>query len=319
MTSPPLMQDNPDPSTSSAINYTVVLCTHNHLGKLKRTLTDLGKLSTPQAPWELLIIDNASTDGTSDFLGTMDWREIGLPARVIHEERLGLSNARNRGIQESRGDYILFIDDDETPDPEWLTSYENAIINDKPDSLGGRIEVYFEDGIRPPWLQDELLGFLGKLDHGPEPYRLTEPNTPIFGGNFVFRKDIFGRIGDFDADLGRKGTTNTGGEDTEIYERMIAFNCDVRWVPNAVIHHRIQAGKLNRNYFIDLHYRQGCAEGLRKRGTKSRFPRMYLFPQLWRALIAVIKQWAREGRNTTLRKEMNVAYFLGYIRGWVFG
>lgn len=319
MTNLIVMQDGPDAPLSTTIGYTVVLCTHNHLEKLKRTLSDLDSLSRPEASWELLIIDNASTDGTTEFLATIDWQDFNLPARGIREEKLGLSNARNRGIREARGEYIFFMDDDETPDPEWLTNYEHAIISNRPDALGGRIEVYFEDGIRPRWLQEELLGFLGKLDYGPEPFRLTEPDTPIFGGNFVFRRDIFDRIGDFDAGLGRKGVANIGGEDTEIYDRMIAFGCDVRWVPDAVINHRIQAAKLKRDYFLDLHYREGYTEGIRQRGNKSRLPGMYLFPQLWRALLAAIKQRIQGGRNTSLRKEMNVAYFIGYILGWVFG
>lgn len=313
MTNPAAMENTPHP----AIRYTVALCTHNHVERLKRTLADLGKLEPPREPWELLIIDNASSDGTAELLNATDWQ--GLPARVVREEKLGLSNARNRAIDEARGEYILFMDDDETPAPAWLTSYEHAIQNHRPDALGGRIEVMFEDGDRPAWLQDELLGFLGKLDHGPESRRLTEPGTPIFGGNFAFKTRLFQRIGNFDAGLGRKGSDNTGGEDTEIYRRMIELGCDVRWVPNAVIHHRIQANKLRRGYFIDLHYRQGRMEGMRKRGGKSRIPPAYLIPQLWRAILAVIQQWRSGGGNTTLRKQMNVAYFWGYISGWAFG
>lgn len=314
-----ITESDHDQTLRAAVQYTVALCTHNHIARLKRTLEDLGNLRSPQAPWELLIIDNGCTDGTDDLLATTDWQKAGLPARIVREDKLGLSNARNRAIQEAHGDYILFIDDDETPDPAWLVNYECAIFKKKPDALGGRIEVIFEDGNRPPWLQDELLGFLGKLDHGSEPRQLTEYGTPIFGGNFGFRKGIFEHIGNFDADLGRRGSDNTGGEDTEIYRRMIDMNCDVRWIPDAVIYHRIQATKLKRYYFLNLHYRQGYMEGIRKRGDKSRIPKAYLVPQLWRAFHAVIEQWWRGGRDSTLRKEMNLAYFFGYTMGWVFG
>ena len=300
-------------------SLSVALCTHNHEQRLRRTLNGLAQLVRPTCPWELLIIDNASSDGTPRLLVAPDWRAPGTSVRVVREERLGLSNARNRAIEEATGDYIVFMDDDETPDPRWLSAYEKIILAERPDALGGRIEVVFEDGERPAWLQDELLGFLGHLDHGDGARQLTALNTPIFGGNFAFRRKIFELIGAFDAELGRKGTANTGGEDTEMYRRMIRSGCNVWWVPDAIIHHRIQVDKLRRRYFLDLHFRQGRTEGMLKRGAASRMPPPYLIPQLWRALKAALSERFGRGSDASLRKEMNVAYFLGYLYGWAYG
>jgi len=295
---------------------TVALCTHNHADRLARTLADLAHVQSLSQPWEFLVIDNASSDTTSQFLATADWRPAGAEVRVIREEKLGLSNARNRALLEARGDYLLFMDDDETPDPAWLTAYEQVMLVHQPDALGGRIEVLFEDGARPCWLQDELLGFLGKLDHG-EARWLTERATPIFGGNFAFRRSVFERIGNFDTRLGRQGTANIGGEDTEIYQRLLEHGCRVRWVPEAIIHHRIQTPKLRRSYFLDLHFRQGRMEGARKRGSQSRLPPRYLVPQILRAYSRALAQRIRQGSAHSLRLEMNAAYFTGYVVGWM--
>jgi glycosyltransferase involved in cell wall biosynthesis len=295
---------------------TVALCTHNHADRLTRTLGDLGQLKSPASAWELLVIDNASTDTTPALLAASDWRPAGMEIRIVREEKLGLSNARNRALQEARGEYILFMDDDETPDPSWLTAHEQAMHEHQPDALGGRIEVFFEDGARPPWLQDELLGFLGKLNHG-EACWLTDRATPIFGGNFAFRRNVFERIGNFDTLLGRLGTANIGGEDTEIYRRLLEHGCRVRWVPQAIIHHRIQTPKLRRDYFLDLHFRQGRMEGARKRGANSRIPPRYLFPQVARAYGRALATRLRQGANRALRVEMNAAYFTGYLLGWI--
>jgi hypothetical protein len=60
-------------------------------------------------------------------------------------------------------------------------------------------------------------------------------------------------------------------------------------------------------------------EAVRRRGSASRVPPKYLIPQLWRALRALLQQWSTGGRNATVRKEMNVAYFIGYLSGWAFG
>lgn len=298
---------------------TVALCTHNHRPRLERTLASLARVHAPHSPWELLIVDNGSSDGSAELLADAGWRANLGDVRVVREPKLGLSHARNRAIHEARGEYLVFMDDDETPDPEWLRAFEHVMLSERPDALGGRIEVMFEDGERPAWLQDEVLGFLGKLDYGPSARRLLDPGTPIFGGNFAFRKRIFERIGAFDTELGRKGLANVGGEDTEIYRRMLAAGCSVWWVPRAVIHHRIQTSKLRRAYFLDLHFNQGRMEGMRKRGSASRLPPPYLFGQLWRAARTALLERMREGGNVSLRREMNVAYFVGYVYGWSKG
>lgn len=295
---------------------TVALCTHNHVDRIMQTLTDLGKLESPEAPWELLVIDNGCTDGTSELLNDTSWQPADTPVRIVREEKLGLSNARNCAIRESRGDYLIFVDDDETPDPQWLRAYEHCILTHKPDAIGGKIDVLIEHGKPPDWLQDELLGFLGRLDHGEERW-LMEPSTPFYGGNFSVRRCIFDNIGNFDADLGRKGVINAGGEDTDFYRRLLNAGHTVRWLPSAVIYHRILADKLRRGYFLDLHYHQGRIEGSRKRGSRSCIPPRYLFRQLLRAGSIALGQRLKQGKTHSLRMEMNFAYFLGYLRGWV--
>ncbi len=299
------------------IAYTVALCTHNHADRLARTLEDLRQLESPKAAWELLVIDNGCTDSTPSLLGAHLWPDS-WRVRVVREEKLGLSNARNCAIREAGGEYVIFIDDDETPDPQWLCAYEHLIEAHAPDAFGSRIEVLFE-GQRPTWLTDDLLGFLGQLDRSDEMIPLSDPGTSFYGGNFGFRKTVCARIGDFDSMLGRKGTDNTGGEEVDFYRRLLAAGFRVWWTPHAIIHHRIEAEKLNRRYFLDLHYRQGRMEGLRRRGNGSRLPPGYLLPQVARAVRAVLQQRATGGRNTTVRKEMNVTYFVGYILGWVLG
>jgi glycosyltransferase involved in cell wall biosynthesis len=306
------MIDTPNP-----ILITVALCTHNHADRLQRTLDDLGRLDSPTRPWEIVVVDNGCTDGTPQMLAEPSWRPAGVPVRVVREMQLGLSNARNRALKEARGEYLLFVDDDETPDPQWLVACEREMLAHAPDALGGRIEVLFEGGDRPAWLQEEILGFLGQLNYGGARW-LTEPSTPFYGGNFAIRRVLFATVGEFNPDLGRKGRVNAGGEDTDFYWRLLAGGYRVRWVPEAIIHHRIQADKLRRGYFLELHYRQGRMEGARKRGDASRFPPRYLLPQLGRAIgRALAQRWKQDGDNT-LRQEMNVVYFLGYILGWVF-
>ncbi|MGX2039769.1 glycosyltransferase family 2 protein [Methylocaldum sp. MU1018] len=298
---------------------TLAVCTHNHADRLRRTLLDLREVKAPRRSIEFLVVDNGSTDETPALLSSEPWSVAGASLRVIDEPNLGVANARNRAIAEARGEYLVFLDDDETPEIDWLIRCENAISMSRPDAFGGRIEVLFEQATRPAWLQDELLGFLGHLDHGYEEKWLQDPSTPIFTGNSGFRVDSIKAVGGFDAGLGRRGAHNFGGEDTDLYKRMVMAGYKVRWIPGAVIHHRIQAWKLSRKYFLDLHYRQGRTEGLIKRGDGPRIPPKYLYPQILRAFWRVARMRATRGSDYSLRLEMNAAYFLGYIQGWFSG
>jgi glycosyltransferase involved in cell wall biosynthesis len=300
-----------------SIANTVALCTHDHADRLVRTLADLRALRLPEAPWELLVIDNACSDTTPSLLAGESW-PAGWQVRVVREEKLGLSNARNCAMREAHGEYLIFVDDDETPEPDWLRAFERLIRDHAPDAFGGPIAVLFE-GDRPAWLTDDLLGFLGELNRADTAVPLTDPRTSFNGGNFGVRRTVCERVGAFDAALGRKGADNTGGEEVDFYRRLLAGGFRVWWTPEAVIFHRIQSVKLKRSYFLDLHYRQGRMEAIRKRGSASRLPPKYLLPQLWRALCAWLQEWRTHGRDATVRKEMNVVYFVGYLSGWAFG
>ena len=299
------------------VAYTIALCTHNHADRLARTLAELKRLRSPPVAWEFLVVDNGCSDGTADVLANHDW-PADWQVRIVREERLGLSNARNRAIADARAEYVIFMDDDETPDPDWLCAFHRLVIDKRPDAFGGRIRVMFEDQ-RPAWVSDEVLGFLGELNRSSEISRLTDPKTSFYGGNFGIRRAVCERVGLFDAMLGRKGMDNTGGEEVDFYRRLLDAGLGVWWTPEAVIYHRIQAAKLKRSYFLDLHFRQGRMEAIRARGDRSRIPPPYFFAQLVRAVASVWAQYRALGRVATLRKEMNVAYFAGKIAGWTVG
>src|SRR5690606_2409380 len=103
---------------------TVAICTWNRSFLLARTLEQLGALIVPPGlRWELLVVDNASSDDTSQVLQGYLGR---LPLRVVREERPGLSNARNAAIRAARGEYIIWTDDDVLVAPGWLAAYSDA-------------------------------------------------------------------------------------------------------------------------------------------------------------------------------------------------
>ena len=173
------------------MKLTLSICTHNHLAALKQTLIGLHDLHPPQGSWELLIVNNASPDGTGAWLAQGDWQRIDIDCRVVQENQLGVAHARNRALAEAKGEYVVFLDDDETPEADWLVNLEQTIDCYRPAAIGGRIRALLPT-VCPDWLTDELLGFLGELNYGSVERELTEISTPIFTGNAVFhRQTIF--------------------------------------------------------------------------------------------------------------------------------
>lgn len=300
---------------NTPIAYTVALCTHNHADRLKRTLDDLPRIRAPKNDWEFLVVDNGSCDDTPNILNNQPWPKA-WQVRVVREEKLGLSSARNRAISEARGEYIIFMDDDETADPHWLCAFERLIETKRPDAFGGPIHVLFEDE-RPRWLKNELLGFLGELNRSKTIIPLTDKGSSFNGGNFGFLRSICLRVGRFDEQLGRKGMINSGGEEVDFYLRLLHAGFRIWWTPEAIIYHRIQAAKLNRLYFLDLHYCQGRIQGARARGNQPKLPPRYLYPQALRAYVKALRKRLVEGSDYSLRLEMNAAYFTGYLLGWL--
>ena len=108
------------PSADSAL-VSMVVCTRNRAALLDDMLVTATRLRLPaQLDWELLVVDNGSTDSTGEVIRRYQDR---LPIRHVEEPRIGISHARNRAVSEGRGRYLCWTDDDVRLDPDWLAAY----------------------------------------------------------------------------------------------------------------------------------------------------------------------------------------------------
>jgi glycosyltransferase involved in cell wall biosynthesis len=89
----------------------VIICSHDVGFRLAPTLAHLKKQNSPAAPWEVLVIDNASTDETAEFARSC-WQNGPAPLRVINESGLGVRYARESGFLEASYEFFGFVDDD---------------------------------------------------------------------------------------------------------------------------------------------------------------------------------------------------------------
>ncbi|MBV8729549.1 MAG: glycosyltransferase family 2 protein, partial [Acidobacteriia bacterium] len=111
----------PDRAAAHPRGVTIIICCHNAAERLVPTLRHLLAQQTSGAiPWEVLVVDNASTDGTAEVARSVWPADHSAPLRVTVEPRLGLGYARARGLTEARYEYASFVDDDNWVGPQWI-------------------------------------------------------------------------------------------------------------------------------------------------------------------------------------------------------
>lgn len=297
---------------------TAIVCTYNRCASLAETLGALiGQRVRPDTRWELLVVDNNSTDGTRETVERLASSVKNLDVRYAFEQRQGLSHARNHGVRLAKGEFVLFTDDDVIPEPNWVQTVADSLREYRCDACGGYIAPIWETA-PPPWLTDRFYGFLALKPDPSGPRRVSAAEEPPFGANMAFRREVFDRIGLFDVTLGRSGAVLAGGEESDLFRRVLAAGGVVMYFPEARVHHKIEASRLHKRYFRRWRF-QG-SRTLASRGDVSGSRRLYgvpyyLFGQLvhaaWRALQHRISRPADEA----FRQEMIVWHFLGLIAG----
>jgi glycosyltransferase involved in cell wall biosynthesis len=229
------------------MDVTVAICTWNRAPLLEKTLARLRDLEVPpDVRWEVVVVDNASTDDTARVI---EKSADGLPLRCVREREQGLSRARNRAIEVASGDLICWTDDDVLVDPAWVARYARA-SRERPDAsfFGGPILPWFES--EPPrWVAagiDEIGSAFALRDLGPLPIALSQTRLP-FGANFAVRASVQRRF-PFDAELGRVGGRLLSGEETDAMLRMLAAGLTGAWLPDARVHHFVPADRMRVDY-----------------------------------------------------------------------
>lgn len=241
------------------MTITVILCTYNRCDSLARALNSaVASTLPPSVEWEILVVDNNSNDQTSEVVASF-CRRYPNRFRYVFEPEPGLSNARNAGIQQSRGNILAFMDDDVTVEPTWLQNLTAALHNGDWAGAGGRIlpEQTFS---LPRWLSCEgryALAPLAMFDLGTEAGQLAE--AP-FGANMAFRKKMFEKYGGFRTDLGRRPGSMMSNEDTEFAGRLLAGGEPLRYEPSAVVYHPVPENRLQKQYFLAWSFDKGRSD-----------------------------------------------------------
>ena len=224
----------------------VIVCTYNREKYIGRCLEHLLRQHPEPSSYEVLIIDNNSTDRTREICSEFVNRH-GEIFRYIMEQSQGLSFARNRGIKEARGSLLVFLDDDAFADVNYIASTRSYFAS-HPDVLaaGGRIHPQYEDS-EPTWMTSFLLPLVAAQDMGDDAVPFKKGRFPI-GANMIIRKKAFETYGIFNTGLGRKGSSLEGGEEKDFIQRLHAAHERIMFTPQASVTHIIPPQRVQPDY-----------------------------------------------------------------------
>jgi hypothetical protein len=234
-----------------------VVCTHNRATLLRRALASLAAQTLPANRYEIIVVDNASTDATRELVT----RELsGIPQlRYLLEPRLGVSHARNAGWRAARAPLVAYLDDDAVAAPDWLACAVSAFAaaGSAPGCLGGPVLPIWEVP-RPAWLPDELLPYLTvlELEQGPGP---MPRGKFLYGTNSVFPRERLAEIGGYAPELGPIGRWHRSGEDTFVQKQLRERGHALWYDPSLRVQHRVPAARATPRWVLRRLYLEGLS------------------------------------------------------------
>jgi glycosyltransferase involved in cell wall biosynthesis len=231
-------------------SFSVVICTRNRARLLERSIASVFAQRYPPALFELIVVDNGSTDATPATIERCLARApIGVT--TFRETQPGISVCRNKGADLARHDLVAFLDDDAVADPGWLAAYDAAIRLHGASVVGGRVDAVIDDGVEPPawWSESDIRGLFG-LDHGRflDGKSVARIRWPLWlgGGNCVYSKAVLREAGGFRSNLGPTDRRRRIAEDIDLNVRLERAAVPIYYAHDATVRHVVTGERLSR-------------------------------------------------------------------------
>jgi glycosyltransferase involved in cell wall biosynthesis len=238
----------------------VIIPTRNRAALLKGALLSTLDQSYPSDAYEIIVVDNASTDQTRQVTENIaESNDVAI--RYILEDNIGLHHARNCGALHARTDFILYGEDDIVAEKDWIERIYVAYQKDpRAGAVGGKIIGRWMS-TPPTWIfafgSEQNLGALGLIDLGEDFFPLANRQY-VYGGNFAIRRSLLLDVGGFnpdgvlDAQLMYRGDGEIG-----LQKKLRRNGHEIFYTGKAVVHHVIDADRLTLDYFYRRYYREG--------------------------------------------------------------
>ena len=233
-------------------SVSVIICCHNSEARLQATLDHLAEqITEPGIFGEVVVVDNGSTDRTGEVAKDL-WPEGFAPLRVVREDQLGLSYARERGVREAKCEYLCFIDDDNWVNPGFIQKVHDIFETHPEVACCGGPSVPVFEADPPTWFEACQSPFAcGKQAEGAG--HLTDGY--LWGAGLSVRKSAYLQLracGFRSLLTDRRGTSLSSGGDTELVCALVLCGWKQWYDPKLGIKHYMPAARLSWSYLRRL-------------------------------------------------------------------
>jgi glycosyltransferase involved in cell wall biosynthesis len=295
-----------------ALPISVIICSHNPRSDyLTRVLEALRGQTLCRERWELLLIDNASGEPLSTRFD-LGWHTHG---RHVHEEQLGLTPARLRGIKEASGEVLVFVDDDNVLDPDYLeVTLRLSLAWPLLGAWGGSIQGEFE--VNPPEWTKQYWGYLAIKECTRDTWsNLVSRNEAMpVGAGLCIRKNIAKRWTELVVDdprrqlLGRKGASLSGAEDEDLARTACEMGMGTGRFTSLHLTHLIPQTRLDEEYLVRLVHDITCSGMLLRAMRGEREIRTCRAERIFRAYTRWRLDRRRRRFHDAITKGVDTAY-----------
>lgn len=239
------------------IKASIIITTLNRVFSLKNALISILKQSFLKDEYEIIVVDNGSTDNTKQIVKKLN-QIYNNRIKYFYDERPGLHVGRHLGSKHAQGEILLYADDDIIASPDWVKEIYKCYSKKEVGAAGGKIIPKFE--IEPPaWLKIFHSGYLSLLDLGDE---YLEINTNvIYGCNLSIRRNILFELGGFHPDaMPRDLIRYRGDGETALMNKVVKAGYKTVYNPKAYVYHVIPSSRLTIDYFKRRAFNQGISD-----------------------------------------------------------
>lgn len=300
------------------MDISVIISTYNRCDLLARAISSILAQEPDTPPFELIIVDNNSTDGTKHAVDSFLVRDARV--RYIFEKRQGLSYGRNAGLAAAEGQFIIYTDDDVVVTPNWVRKFHEASLR-YPDAgfLGGKVLPIWE--VEPePWL-DALAPPLALQDMGNETVKVTlDHQRCLIGACLGIRRATFDKAGLFDPATQRVGDSIGSTEDYDWELNVWKTGGYGLYVPDIVCSAEISAKRMAKSYHRRWHLGHGKFNAISRRPEYEggRFRLLDVPAFIYRQFVqSLLKNGAcrlRGNSKDAFHHETFMLFYLGFIR-----
>ncbi len=296
---------------------TFVICTYNRAFILEECLQSVFQQIGELEHYEVLVVDNNSTDETQKLVREMQSEYPVL--RLVLEKQIGLSHARNRAMIDGVGEWLVYIDDDARLGKGYVERLLSLIESQKYDCLGGMYYAWFRFG-KPKWLPKN---FGNKELIRESAGRIDGNNGWLSGGNMAIRKKVLKELGGFLPELGMAGEKAGYGEENYLQEQLLKKGYTIGFDPELIIEHAVLPHKLRLSWHLKNKYVMGKysrALSNEKKVGKTLFMIFKslaggIFKRLPQSTFKLLSRKNYYYQNLLIDVFAPTLWFLGYFRG----